>query len=627
MSWMLDKLGIVMAVLIRYCYGLCHDYVAAIALFTCLTKVTLFPLSIWVQKSSLAMVGMMPELNRLRMRFFGDKDRISEATQRLYRENHYHPLVNSIPMLVQIVILIGVVDAVKKLLGESTGFLTLIPASTGGLTLLIPIMAGLSAFCLGVAQNSINPLQREQSKKEQRVTNGISIAVSLVLGTFVSVGTCVYWIASNLSAIVVQMILNEVIPPENYIDYMALAESREELERLNALNGQATKNALEREKKSYKHSFSIANKHLVFYSEKSGFYKYFQRIIEYILTNSNVIVHYVTSDPEDQIFELAKEQPRIRPYYIGEKRLITLMMKMDADMVVMTTPDLDNFYLKRSYIRKDIEYVYLDHAIGSTTMAANKGAFDHFDTFLCTGPYEIAELRETEAKYGLKPKNLIPCGYGELDNLKEAVGRMDGDREEGALRVLIAPSWQQDNILDSCAVELVQSIYAEGFHVTVRPHPEYVKRYPARIADLKKLFSEYAPDHFMLEEDFSSSESVYRADMLITDWSGICFEYALSTKRPVLFINTPIKVLNPDYLSYQNEPIEISLRDRIGRSLELGEVGEKAGTVVSDMLKLRDSSSKQIEETLQQTIYNVGHSGEAGGKYILSRLIARKQEK
>ena len=101
------------------------------------------------------------------------------------------------------------------------------------------------------------------------------------------------------------------------------------------------------------------NKHLVFYSESSGFYKYYQGIIEWLLAHTNLTIHYITSDPEDQIFALAEKEDKIRAYYIGEKRLITLMMKMDADVVVMTMPDIENFHIKRSYIRKDIEYIYI----------------------------------------------------------------------------------------------------------------------------------------------------------------------------------------------------------------------------------------------------------------------------
>ena len=73
----------------------------------------------------------------------------------------------------------------------------------------------------------------------------------------------------------------------------------------------------------------------MFYSENTGFYKYYKTTIEYILSNTNITVHYITSDPNDIVFELAKEQPKLKPYYIGEKKLITLMMKMDADVVVV----------------------------------------------------------------------------------------------------------------------------------------------------------------------------------------------------------------------------------------------------------------------------------------------------
>ena len=53
-------------------------------------------------------------------------------------------------------------------------------------------------------------------------------------------------------------------------------------------------------------------------------------------------------------------------------------MKMDADMVVMTCPDLDNFHLKRSYVRKDIEYVYMFHYPLSTHMVLGSHALDHY---------------------------------------------------------------------------------------------------------------------------------------------------------------------------------------------------------------------------------------------------------
>ena len=123
-----------------------------------------------------------------------------------------------------------------------------------------------------------------------------------------------------------------------------------------------------KEKEDYNRFNSVVNKHLVFYSESSGFYKYYAGIIQYILEKTNLTIHYVTSDYHDKIFEHPDINNRIRAYYIGEKKLITLMMKMDADVVVMTMPDLDVYHIKKSYVRKDIEYVYVPHGMDSLNM-------------------------------------------------------------------------------------------------------------------------------------------------------------------------------------------------------------------------------------------------------------------
>ena len=69
-----------------------------------------------------------------------------------------------------------------------------------------------------------------------------------------------------------------------------------------------------REKADYKRFFSTDNVRLVFYSEQNGFYKYFSGMIDYICSNSDIVIHYVTSDPNDKIFEDQRKQ--IVPYYI-----------------------------------------------------------------------------------------------------------------------------------------------------------------------------------------------------------------------------------------------------------------------------------------------------------------------
>ena len=160
---------------------------------------------------------------------------------------------------------------------------------------------------------------------------------------------------------------------------------------------------------------------MVFYSESNGFYKYFAGFIEYMLENTNIPIHYITSDPDDQIFERAKTNEQIQPYFIEENRLITLMMKMDADIVLMTMPDLDNFHIKRSYVRKDIEYIYIVHGIGSNNMLMRKGSMDHYDTIFAAGKLQREEVEKTEIVYNLPKKKVVDVGYPLLEEMIRTV--------------------------------------------------------------------------------------------------------------------------------------------------------------------------------------------------------------
>ena len=245
---------------------------------------------------------------------------------------------------------------------------------------------------------------------------------------------------------------------------------------------------------------------------------------------SNVVIHYVTNDPDDIIFEVAKQNSRIKPYYIGIKRAIPLMMKLEADMVLMTTPDFNKMYLKRSVMKKDVEYVYVPHDTMSVHMGFREGALDEFDTIFCTGPHVEREIRATEAHYGLAEKRLVHFGYPLSDELMRASRDFKNESGEKRKTVLIAPSWQEDNLLDSCVDELIEGLMCDEYKIIVRPHPEYVKRYGARMQSIVDKYAE-STGGLEFQLDFSDSTAIYSSDVLITDWSGIAPEFCFEIGR------------------------------------------------------------------------------------------------
>ena len=300
-------------------------------------------------------------------------------------------------------------------------------------------------------------------------------------------------------------------------------------------------------------------------------------------------------------------------------------MKMDADMVCMTTPDLDNLYLKRSYVRKDIEYVYFPHGLCSSNMCSRKGAYDHYDTIFCAGQHQFDEHRETEQLYHLPQRTLVPCGYGLLDNLLKNYEDSEQEQQKKTKKtILIAPSWQEGNILETCIDTLIDQLYSPSHYIILRPHPEFIKRFPTKMERIVNEYRDRNPEQLMIESDFSSNVSVFTADLLITDWSSIAQEFAFTTKRPVLFINTPMKVLNPDYVLYKNQPTEITWRNLVGRSLELNET-DRAAECAEALMAEREIYRVKIEKLLDDYFYHIGSSGEAGAKYIISRLTRNKK--
>jgi len=623
-----DALGFVM----NGCYALLHDYGLAIILFTLISKIILLPVSIWVQKNSIKMVKMQPDINRILIKHYGDKDAIADEQAALYKQEKYNPLASLIPLIIQIVLLLGVVEVIKAGIADGNidmsfmGYnLAWITTKEWGISILTPIIAGVSAWLLCVAQNASNVLQAEQSNLNKYGMMIFSVGLSLYLGFGVYAGVALYWTASNIFAIIQLYLLNWAINPKNYIDYEALEKTNKELEDIKSHGGgkkaKRDKALIKREKEDYKKFFSVVNKHLVFYSEGNGFYKYFKGMIEYILKNTNITIHYITSDPDDQIFKMAQTETKIKPYYIGENKLITLMMKMDADVVVMTMPDIENYHIKRSYIRKDIRYIYVPHAMDSLNMTMRTGSMDHYDAVLCCGKHQKEEIEKTEIAYKLPKKELVEWGYSLLDEMKADYDKMLANASSAdsssTKKILIAPSWQKDNIVDSCLEELLDNLKGQGYKVTVRPHPQHVRHMPEKMESLKERYKDN--DDIVIQTDFSSNSTVFEADMMITDWSGIAYEYAYTTCKPVLFIDTPMKIMNPEYERIDTKPINIWIRDEIGKVLAVSEMNKAAETVKTMMDSAEDYKIK-INEFVNEYVYNVGNSSAVGGKYIVSEI-------
>lgn len=663
--------GIVM----KWCYLAVRSYGLSIIVFTVFTKLVLFPISLITQKNSIKMAQMRPELDALKTKYVDDKDKYADEQLALYKRMKYHPLLDMIPLLCQIVIVLGLVGVMYRPLtyilgvgsheisvmkdwldslgitnlGDSYQLEIIRKIQTGDssiagvmqstidsvngfdmhfmglnlserpslhsnyILLIIPFLSGVSAWLMCVVQNRINVLQLYAGRLNKIGMTVFMIAFSTYFAFLVPSGVGVYWICGNLFAIPSMYMTNLVIPPKKYIDmdYVRIVnETAKQKEKYRRQYGRI-------ERKYYKQFEHTEGKRLVFYSEGKGFYKYYAPIIDYLIEKSEYIIDYVTSDPEDPILD--DSTGRIRPYYVAQdKYLIPLFMKLDCDICVMTMPDLEKYHIKRSKVRDDIEYIYVFHGMGSSALTLRKGALDNYDTLFCVGEDSVIEIRQMEELYGTRRKTLVETGYVLLDQM---ITEYNEDKSNNDKTVLIAPSWQPDNIIDVCIEKMLDILADTKYKVVVRPHPQQVRHEKQRFEEMVEKYKIY--ENIEIQTDFSSNFTVMNADLIITDWSDIAFEYAFTTLKPVLFIDTPMKVMNSDYDKIEIKPINIALRNVIGESLAVEDIGE-LNAVVSRLIADRDKYHDIIKKTRAEHIFNIGKSKILSGKYIMKVLHSRE---
>ncbi len=663
--------GIVM----KWCYLAVRSYGLSIIVFTVFTKLVLFPISLITQKNSIKMAQMRPELDALKTKYVDDKDKYADEQLALYKRMKYHPLLDMIPLLCQIVIVLGLVGVMYRPLtyilgvgsheisvmkdwldslgitnlGDSYQLEIIRKIQTGDssiagvmqstidsvngfdmhfmglnlserpslhsnyILLIIPFLSGVSAWLMCVVQNRINVLQLYAGRLNKIGMTVFMIAFSTYFAFLVPSGVGIYWICGNLFAIPSMYLTNLVIPPKKYIDmdYVRIVnETAKQKEKYQRQYGRI-------ERKYYKQFEHTEGKRLVFYSEGKGFYKYYAPIIDYLIEKSEYIIDYVTSDPEDPILD--DSTGRIRPYYVAQdKYLIPLFMKLDCDICVMTMPDLEKYHIKRSKVRDDIEYIYVFHGMGSSALTLRKGALDNYDTLFCVGEDSVIEIRQMEELYGTRRKTLVETGYVLLDQM---ITEYNEDKSNNDKTVLIAPSWQPDNIIDVCIEKMLDILADTKYKVVVRPHPQQVRHEKQRFEDMVEKYKIY--ENIEIQTDFSSNFTVMNADLIITDWSDIAFEYAFTTLKPVLFIDTPMKVMNSDYDKIEIKPINIALRNVIGESLAVEDIGE-LNAVISRLIADRDKYHDIIKKTRAEHIFNIGKSKILSGKYIMKVLHFRE---
>ena len=356
---------------------------------------------------------------------------------------------------------------------------------------------------------------------------------------------------------------------------------------------------------------------IVIFNEHKRYWNIFESIIDELDKKGRKIV-YLTCSEDDPAFK--KEFKNITCEYIGEgNKAFSRLNLLNASVVFATTPSLDVFQWKRS---KNVDcYIHIMHAAKDITLYRMYGT-DHYDALILSGAYQIDQVRELERMRGIKERDVELCGVPYLDDMKKRL-EASGEVPPHERTVLLAPSWGESGILSRFGEKLIDALLSTGYKLIVRPHPQ---SFAVEKDVLDRLMTKYN-DKTKVEwnRDIDNFEVLRNSDILISDFSGVMFEFAMVFDKPVIYTDTKFDARPYDADWLEETPWTFRILPDLG--LELND--ENAGSIKELIDRcIEDPSFTEGREKARSDIWvNIGEGAKRSADFIIKeydKTVAKK---
>lgn len=111
---MFDWIGVIFGYVLNFFFSMTGNYAIAIFLFTIVTRILMFPLTISQHKSSARMARISPKQKELQKKYANNKEKYNEELQKLYQKEGVSTTAGCLPMLIQFPIIIGLFAAIRN---------------------------------------------------------------------------------------------------------------------------------------------------------------------------------------------------------------------------------------------------------------------------------------------------------------------------------------------------------------------------------------------------------------------------------------------------------------------------------------------------------------------------------
>ncbi len=351
---------------------------------------------------------------------------------------------------------------------------------------------------------------------------------------------------------------------------------------------------------------------IVLYNEGGKYWTSFKPLLDEFEKRETEIVYY-TSDDKDPAFN--NEYNYIKTKYIGQGNKAYMKLSvMEADICLMTTPGLNVYQLKRS--KKVKHYCHIFHGTGDACDYRLFG-LDYYDSIMLMNEINGTYIRELEQKRNLKPKELLVAGELDLDTMAEEVKKLNEEKKD-KINILLAPTWGPQAIFSKYGMKLLDELVKENWNIIIRPHPQSFISEKKLIRAIKEKSRKNS--NIIFDDNINNLISLSKADVLISDFSGIIFDYAFLFNKPFVYTEYELNREIYDYSDLGHGTWKKDILNKIGFELTKDNF-KNINSIVKDVMKDR-KKIKNIEE-VKNIIWQ--KQGQAA-KTVVDFLVKKQKE-
>ena len=265
------------------------------------------------------------------------------------------------------------------------------------------------------------------------------------------------------------------------------------------------------------------------FSDNMRYFNIFEPILREMNKRGKKVL-YLTASEDDPVFECGLEN--VTAEYIGPgNKGFTRLNNLKAAVLLSTTPGLDVYQWKRS---PGVEYyIHIPHAASDITLYHMFG-IDYYDALLLSGEYQEEDIRELEKRRNLPGKDIRIVGIPYMDEMAKRLQSAD-PASEHERTVLLAPSWGKSALFGVYGSKIIDALLTTGYHIIIRPHPQSFTSEKEMIDDLMAKYPD--SDRIEWNRDRDNFDVLMRSDILVSDFSGVIFDFTLIYDKPVIYTN------------------------------------------------------------------------------------------